>query len=113
MRAALAANVLFRDLNIITRRQDGHRTEVIAKGLLLRGGVQPAVDSILSSRLLMQKAARSDTTATLSVPLSASHPQTKSAPAQSSWRPAVPLCRACHRGCRMLECRCGSGAGPP
>ena len=47
----VAANVFFRDLNIIARRHDDRRIEVIANGLLLWGGVQFAVDTTLVSAL--------------------------------------------------------------
>ena len=49
--ATVAANVLLRDLNIITRQHDDRRIEVIANGLPLWGGVQLAVDTTLVSAL--------------------------------------------------------------
>ncbi|OLP80708.1 hypothetical protein AK812_SmicGene38836 [Symbiodinium microadriaticum] len=51
-RATVAANVLFRDLHIITRQDDDRqKREVIANGLPLWGGVQLAVDTNFISAL--------------------------------------------------------------
>ena len=47
--AAVATNVLVRDLNLQAARQDERRIEVIANGLLLWGGSQLAVDTTLVS----------------------------------------------------------------
>ena len=49
--AAVALNVLVRDLNVDTARQDDRRIEVIANGLPLWGGAQLAVDTTLVSPL--------------------------------------------------------------
>ena len=49
--AAVALNVLVRDLNVDPIRQDDRRVEVIANGLPLWGGAQLAVDTTLVSPL--------------------------------------------------------------
>ena len=49
--AAVATNVLVRDLNLQAARQDERRIEVIANGLPLWGGSQLAVDTTLVSPL--------------------------------------------------------------
>ena len=49
--AAVALNVLVRDLNVDPIRQDDRRIEVIANGLPLWGGAQLAVDTTLVSLL--------------------------------------------------------------
>ena len=49
--AAVALNVLVRDLNVDPARQDDRRIEVIANGLPLWGGAQLAVDTTLVSPL--------------------------------------------------------------
>ena len=49
--AAVAMNVLVRDLNVDADRSDDRRIEVIANGLPLWGGAQLAVDTTLVSPL--------------------------------------------------------------
>ena len=56
--AAVATNVLVRDLNLQAARQDERRIEVIANGLPLWGGSQLAVDTTLVSPLTSAGAPR-------------------------------------------------------
>ena len=98
--AAVATNVLVRDLNLQAARQDERRIEVIANGLPLWGGSQLAVDTTLVSPLTSAGAPRRRSFG-------------RSSPKQGTHLPgvragvAVPLGRPRHRVWRTLEC--GSG----
>ena len=61
--AAVATNVLVRDLNLQAARQDERRIEVIANGLPLWGGFRFAVDTTLVSPLTSAGAPRCGATA--------------------------------------------------
>ena len=79
--AAVAANVPFCGLNIVTRRHEDRCVEVIdvtTNGLPLWGGVQLAVDTILVSA-----SRKGDTSTTQSVQPIASRDQVENAPTQS------------------------------